>query len=1228
NGNIHTEMKGQPIGMEIRAQAFAFATNDEINNMTFYNYQLINRSTYTLTNTYFCQWADPDLGGGYDDFCGCDVKRGLGYVYNGDLEDTPASGALAYTGIPPAVGIDYFQGPYMDNNNLDDTWNPASIPAITDPAWNGINGVNFGDGIIDNERLGMQRFLYHNNNTSPTGDPVNIAEVYNMMRGIWRDGMRMQYGGNGHDGTCGPDANFMFPGETDQYNWGTGGKVPNCSGCPSGIWTEKNCGNVPYDRRFMESSGPFTLQPGAVNYITVGVPWARATQGDNWTSVELLRIVDDKCQRLFDNCFKVVDGPDAPELGIQELDRELILTLANPMGSNNFKELYEEKDPQIPEKLVYEYMKDTIVGTDTFHLKKSQTTSYDTKYHFQGYQIYQVKDQSVSVSQLSDPDYARLIAQCDIKDGVSRLINYEQDLSLNSNVPKEKVNGENKGVRHSFRILTDRFATGDDRLVNHKKYYFVAIAYAFNEYAKYSTDPTQQDPVTGAGLNGQKIPYLAGRKTPTGKSISPYSAIPHKPAPEAGGTIQNADYGYGPRITRIEGQGNGYLNLDLTDESINEILAKSSPPYGITQPAICYTPTYKNNYGPLTIKVVDPLNVVDASFLLKFKIDENSIPQSVKDTFYARIYRKWTIPDSAAKHYSDTLYYLVNTAYKDSLQHSMWDLINETTGAVYNSDKSIKVSNEQIVPEIGLSVTIQQNPWTTAYQYNLHWGNLNIINNFNNGVIMSSITYADSTKKWFGGVPDVDGVSGSLNWIRSGTLTANGDPRDWDYTGDPNQVYERLVQQSIYSNGYFFSGGTWAPYYLTSHYNSEDGWIYAGGPQFRKKQASISKNLMENLASVDIVLTPDKSKWTRCPVIETCDDNSLSEGNANMLSIRKHKSVDKNGNTDPSSTPSNDPNSPNFISATGMGWFPGYVINVETGERLNLAFGEDSWQISDNGRDMLFNPTSNVLAKLGLNAPVIFGGKHYIYIFGHSKYQTHVSNGPGKPNKWARSPSYDYGKWIYAKFAEPSSKVDDSVAVVLAAAMWVGIPLAISGQEWLSNDVKIRLRVIKPYQKKYALSGNGESELWTYGGADSTRVYYNYGSGPINDNFPTYRFSTSDIATAKNDLPTAKSACDLIGVVPNPYYGYSGYETSQMDNRIKIINLPQKCQISIYTINGILVRHFVKDEEKTSIDWDLKNTAGIPIASGLYIIHVTIDGVCERTIKWYGAIRPLDLENF
>ena len=57
-GNIHTETGGDPIGMEIRGQAFSFATNDEINNMTFYSYEIHNRSSFQLNQTYFTVWTD------------------------------------------------------------------------------------------------------------------------------------------------------------------------------------------------------------------------------------------------------------------------------------------------------------------------------------------------------------------------------------------------------------------------------------------------------------------------------------------------------------------------------------------------------------------------------------------------------------------------------------------------------------------------------------------------------------------------------------------------------------------------------------------------------------------------------------------------------------------------------------------------------------------------------------------------------------------------------------------------------------------------------------------------------------------------------------------------------------------------------------------------------------------------------------------------------------------
>jgi hypothetical protein len=101
-GNIHTETGADPIGMEIRAQAFAFSTSDEINSMTFYNYEMFNQGSQTLFNTYFAQWVDPDLGCYNDDYVGCDVGRGLGYCYNGNAVDNDCGQAFGYGPNPPA----------------------------------------------------------------------------------------------------------------------------------------------------------------------------------------------------------------------------------------------------------------------------------------------------------------------------------------------------------------------------------------------------------------------------------------------------------------------------------------------------------------------------------------------------------------------------------------------------------------------------------------------------------------------------------------------------------------------------------------------------------------------------------------------------------------------------------------------------------------------------------------------------------------------------------------------------------------------------------------------------------------------------------------------------------------------------------------------------------------------------------------------------------------------
>tara|TARA_B100001287_G_scaffold276290_1_gene286593 strand:+ start:3177 stop:6752 length:3576 start_codon:yes stop_codon:yes gene_type:complete len=273
NGNIHTESGSESaLGVEIQAQAFAFDAGVPLDNTTFYNYKVINRSSSFINDTYFGQWVDPDLGNYQDDYVGCDVGLGLGYCYNGDADDDGTSG-YNYNSEdpPPAIGVDFFRGPLADIGD-------------------GID--NDKDGEIDElgEQIIMSKFVFYNNDFSDFGNPENASHYYGYLRGIWKNGQPMTYGGTGWE-SSNPECNYMYPGNSD----------------PSFTeeWTEITAGNDPADRRFLQSVGPFAMEPGEVNYITTGVVWARAMQGNHFASVELLKDHDQLLQELFDVCFDI-----------------------------------------------------------------------------------------------------------------------------------------------------------------------------------------------------------------------------------------------------------------------------------------------------------------------------------------------------------------------------------------------------------------------------------------------------------------------------------------------------------------------------------------------------------------------------------------------------------------------------------------------------------------------------------------------------------------------------------------------------------------------------------------------------------------------------------------------------------------------------------------------------------------------------------------------------------
>lgn len=1144
-GNVHTESLSElPIGMEVHGQAFAFATNDEINDMTFYNYELINKSSFTFTETYFGQWVDSDLGNYNDDFVGCDAQRGLGYVYNGDNEDEDNGGISGYGKTPPALGVDFFEGPYADNDGMD---NPLTENVQNAIDSNGIPysglGIGYGDGIVDNERYGMRKFVYYNSGApgiTGNGDPQVAQHFYDYLSGRWLNGSGFVWGGDGNpNGTGHPDnlaADLIFPGDSDPLFWSTKGIQP-----PTNEWSEYEEGNTPADRRFLQSAGPFTLEPGAINDLTVGFVYARAETGDNLASVTYLEVADDKAQALFDNCFKVLDGPNTPDVTIQELDRELILFLSNnnPI-SNNFNEQAHLKDATIS-------IPDTIDGVYQGTDEERDTLKY---YDFQGYQIYQVKTSNITANQLTDPSVARLIAQVDKDDNIAQIVNYEYDKTIGANVPTEMVAGENRGIKHSFRVTTDAFATGSDpKLVNHKSYHFIVMAYAYNNWKTVNPQNFED--------GGQLKPYLASRTNSTGGSIVATSAIPHSPIVENGGTILNSQYGDQPQITRIEGQGNGGNDLRVTASTEIDILANGVSNY----------PVYQAGFGPIEVKVVDPLNVAGGTYIVQFLDSTDNMPSG------------------------------------NSLDDGYWRLIYPSLNGFDTvlSDVSISESYEQLFLDQGLSVTLSQvvEP--------------GVDKEVDGGVISASVEYPVQGVNWLGGLPDRDGES-DINWIRSGIqsfnvvqpayVSAYNDYSRNDNYIDPNEMYESIldgafapypmVSSVVAGNGDNFNQSAstvkHAPAILTKYIAPNgDAKYYT---TVNVNQAS-TKALLSNLSSVDIVLTSDKSKWTRSAVFETGIVDTLTENGAKLFDKRAVASVDKNFAPDGTIDAYGN-------ASIGLSWFPGYAINVETGERLNIAFGEDSGLPNENGRDMQFNPSSRPFNfdPVTSTLDTVMGGRHYLYII---------------------DTKYDESAYIDSLLSRDNELLSAGGSVIAEAkavrdyfsehVIWTGIPMLNQDETWLSTDVRVSLRVQKPYK----LFETANSSNATPQG---------------NEMRPMYQFTMEGFKSESGVSSVIAEALDEIRAVPNPYYAYSSYETGKLDTKMKITNLPEECTISIYNVSGTLMRRFVKADPKTSLDWDIKNHVGIPVAGGVYLIHIDIPNVGEKIIKWYAVTRPTDLGGF
>jgi len=1075
-GNAHTGPSSTPVGLQMNCLAFAFTSSDELNDMTFYTYEIHNKSNVTLEQTYMSQYMDADLGNFNDDYVGCDTLRSLGFIYNADAFDEKVEKNAGYLDQPAIFGADFFEGPKKANGTP----------------------------------IGLSSFVYYVNSTGQDlSDPSTEIEYRNFQEGFTRRGTTLTVSNDCI--TPGfPTTKYCFYGDPSK----------------PGEWTMCDRNYSPRDLRWLQNSGPFDMESGSVETITVGCIFVRpprASQNGCRPIMSYLQDADDKAQRLFEFCFEKSPGPEAPDLKVIEAPNTLRLLLENKPSSNNYGENYNLKNIDIP----------------------LSSWNKDTTYKFEGYAIYQILSENAvsNLADLKDPTKAKLVKIMDVKNKVDRVVNFKDEVVNGQaiTVISDDIKLPNKGIEREIKVERDLFQfEGQSFLINNKTYYFATVAFAFNKF---------RNPNLATDYQRKQVFFS--------DAIKIFKGTPHNN--DFWGVKTKADYYSSIPVTRVQGQGNGKYFLDLASAAEENTIVNNGSIGELT---------YKGGRSPFVVKVVDPFKLRNAKFTLTL-IDSSS---KSNPNFFKMDSTSWKLDVTEGP--DNRVIYSEGKLDRDFSQ-SIYGLINGK------------------MESYGISI---------AHTYPDTVGSIRASGNKYYGYVGGEIVYNDSSKNWLRLWADQNGVD-YKDWIRSGAID--------DKKGKFTSAYRYENNQRIYTDpDEIFSNildGTFAPYCLAANTNiapilAENNYqSFAPGFKWRRVTTDSATNIvwgeapennLDSIYSVDLVMTNDRSKWSRCLVFETGESPIFNEGNAEKGQLRQANSVDSFGN------PEGD---------KGLSWFPGYAINLETGVRMNVYFGENSRFRGRNAANMFWDPDTSTTTPLG-NA--LLGGSQFIYIMNTAYDESKVMA------------DRDLLSANFNSFTGTGSNriLNSAVANFYRQIAWTCVPLLAAnyslydkdGKFTIPNEVRIKVRVEKPYSK--------------YLGSESI-----------------YRFSTEGLQPSPSDS-LLNSAFEKTTIVPNPYYAFSAYEVNATQNIVKIVNVPKNSTVSIFTTDGMLVRRLKLDPSgindgfyganvaninyDNSITWDLRTTSGVLVSSGIYYVNVEAPNVGTKVLKLFATMRAADVSNF
>jgi hypothetical protein len=189
---------------------------------------------------------------------------------------------------------------------------------------------------------------YYNNDGTVIGNPSSDLDYYNYLRGIWQDNVPITYGGDGHGSGSGATTNlcdYMFPALTD-VNFST-------------PWTEVTAGNVPADRRFLMSNGPFDLDTNTSYTLEYAFVFAWDSTNTNGGSVPLLFNYTQNIQDFYDGVLAMPCSNINAINDVSVLSKERLVKIIDVLGretipKSNMPLFYIYDDGSVEKKIILE----------------------------------------------------------------------------------------------------------------------------------------------------------------------------------------------------------------------------------------------------------------------------------------------------------------------------------------------------------------------------------------------------------------------------------------------------------------------------------------------------------------------------------------------------------------------------------------------------------------------------------------------------------------------------------------------------------------------------------------------------------------------------------------------------------------------------------------------------------------------------------------------------------